>query len=184
MEHSSLPPSANLDVTLKNGLRFVAERIERSQGVALALRFAGGAKDDPPNKFGLAHLVKETLFKGTKRRGARELSDAFDFYGIRHGESTGTETTTLQLRLLPEHLEKALDLLGEVLNEPSFPEKDCRTARQIALQELKHLDDEPISKVFVLLKELYYGPAWGHYEIGSELTLPGISRADIVAFWR
>ena len=177
-------PSSIIDVTLANGLRFVGERLERSQGVALALRLQAGTKDDPGNKFGLAHLVKETLFKGTKKHDARELSDAFDFYGIRHSEYTGTESTTLQLRFLPEHLEKALSLIGEVLREPSFPEDDCETAKSQSLQELKHLDDEPLSKVFVVLKELYFGSEWGHSELGTEKSLPGISRADIKSFWK
>lgn len=176
--------STSIDQTLANGLRFVGERMDRSQGVALALRIPAGAKDDPGNKFGLAHLVKETLFKGTKKRNARKLSDAFDYYGIRHGESTGTESTTISVRCLPEHLDQTLDLLREVLSEPAFPGKECETAKIQAVQEIKHLDDEPLSKVFVLLKELYFGAEWGHLEIGTEQSLPEISRADIEAFWK
>src|SRR5690242_6526354 len=156
------------DTILSNGLRFVGERIERSQGVALAVRIPAGAKDDPGNKFGLAHLVKETLAKGTKKHNARKLSDAFDYYGIRHGESTGTESTTVSMRFLPEHLQPALALLREVLSEPAFPAKECETAKIQAVQEIKHLDDEPLSKVFVLLKELYFGSEWGHFELGAE----------------
>ena len=183
MSDSAATTSKITDVTLSNGLRFVGERLERSQGVALALRMPAGTKDDPGNKFGLAHLVKETLFKGTRKRDARELSDAFDFYGIRHSEYTGTESTTIQLRFLPEHLDKAMQLLKEVLNEPAFPEKDCETAKIQSLQELKHLDDEPLSKVFVELKELYYGSTWGHSELGHDTSIPAISREDIRSFW-
>jgi predicted Zn-dependent peptidase len=178
------PGTSTLDRTLSNGLRFVGERIERSQGVALALRIPAGAKDDPGNKFGLANLVKETLFKGTRKHNARKLSDAFDYYGIRHGESTGTESTTVSLRFLPEHLDPAMELLREVLSEPAFPNKECETAKVQSIQEIKHLDDEPLSKVFVLLKELYFGAEWGHLELGTEQSLPEISRADIEAFWK
>jgi predicted Zn-dependent peptidase len=177
----SLP---SIDVTLPNGLRFVGERIERSQGVALAVRIPAGAKDDPPNKFGLASLVKETLFKGTRKRNARKLSDAFDFYGISHSEYTGTESTSLQLRFLPEHMQPAMALLREVLSEPSFPKAECDTAVVQAIQEIKHLEDEPLSKVFVVLKELYFGAEWGHSEIGTEQSLPEIGRDDIVNFWK
>jgi predicted Zn-dependent peptidase len=176
--------STVIDTMLPNGLRFVGERIERSQGVALAVRIPAGAKDDPGNKFGLAHLVKETLFKGTRKHNARKLSDAFDYYGIRHGESTGTESTTVSLRFLPEHLEQAMGLLREVLSEPAFPVKECETAKIQAIQEIKHLDDEPLSKVFVLLKELYFGSEWGHFESGSETSVSEISRADIEGFWK
>lgn len=178
-------PVANkpIDTVLSNGLRFVAERIERSEGVALAVRIPAGAKDDPINKLGLAHLVKETLFKGTRRKDARKLSDAFDYFGIRHSESTGTESTSIQMRFLPEHLKQSLALLREVLREPAFPEKECETAKIQAIQELKHLDDEPLSKVFVILKELYFGADWGHSELGTEAHIPQISRDDVRAFW-
>jgi len=173
-----------IDVTLANGLRFVGERIERSQGVALALRVPAGSKDDPANKFGLAGLVKETLFKGTRKRDARALSDAFDFYGIRHSEYTGTESTMLQLRFLPGHLDKAMNLMRDVLAQPSFPEKECETAKIQALQELQHLEDSPLEKVFVILKELYFGSKWGHPDLGTEVTVPAITRGDMQAFWK
>jgi predicted Zn-dependent peptidase len=174
----------SLDIQLPNGIRFVGERIERSQGVAIALRVGAGVKDDPPERLGLSHLVTDTLFKGTRRRNARQLSDAFDFYGIKHSEHAGTESTMIQLRFLPEHLDKALDLLREVLSEPSFPEKECETAKVRAIAEIKHLEDDPLSKVFVILRELYFGTKWGHSDLGREELLPQVSRADIVEHWR
>src|SRR5947207_8887719 len=172
------------DITLPNGLRFVGERIERSQGVALALRIPAGSKDDPEQKPGLANLVTETLFKGTRKHNARQLSDAFDFHGIRHGEQTGIESMSLSVRYLPEHQEKALALLREVLSEPAFPAKDCETAKIQSIQELKHLEEEPLSKVFVILKELYFGATWGHSELGREELIPGIGQQDICGFWQ
>ncbi|HYG78164.1 MAG TPA: pitrilysin family protein [Planctomycetota bacterium] len=177
-------PPKTVDTVLPSGLRFVGERIERSQAVALAIRIPAGAKDDPPNKFGLANLVKETLFKGTKKRDARKLSDAFDFYGIRHSEYTATETTVMQIRFLPEHLVKAIGLLREVLSQPAFPQKECETAKTQSLQELKHLEDDPFSKVAVVLKEIFFGSQWGHSDLGTETSVPEITRGDILNFWQ
>jgi predicted Zn-dependent peptidase len=173
-----------IDTVLSNGLRFVGERLDNRQGVALAVRIQAGAKDDPANKFGLASLVQETLLKGTQKKDARKLADAFDYYGIRHSEHTGTESTVLQLRFLPEHTQIAMDLLREVLSQPSFPEKECETNKSLALQELKRLDDEPGSKAWVNLKELYFGNTWGHPEIGHETSIPELSREDVVNFWK
>lgn len=174
---------SRLDLTLSNGLRVVGEQLAKSQGLALALRFPSGSKDDPEDKLGLAALTTDTLFKGTKKHNARALSDAFDFYGIRHSAQTGIESTAVSLRCLPEHQEKAIGLLCEVLTEPSFPEKEIATSRIQAVQELKHMDDEPMSKAFVLLKELYLGVRWGHTEFGHEETVKTISRNDALNFW-
>ncbi len=176
--------STTYDTTLCNGLRFVGERIEGRQGVAIALRIPAGSKDDPMGKLGLANLVTETLFKGTRKNSARKLSDAFDFHGIKHGEQTGIESTSLSMRFLPEHQSKALSLLREVLSEPAFPVKECDTAKIQSIQELKHLEDEPMSKAFVILKELYFGTPWGHSEMGREDTVPGITQKDIRDFWK
>lgn len=184
LETLTVPPKTNFDIQLPTGLRFVGERIERSQGVALALRIPAGSKDDPGNKFGLAHLATDTLFKGTKKHNARALSDAFDYYGIKHSAGTGTESTLLTLRFLPEHLDAAMDLLREVLSTPLFPNKECEIAKIQSIQELKHLEDEPTEKVFVILKELFFGTEWGHPELGTEESVPGISRSDIQAFWK
>ena len=184
MSEPTVQPETTIDRNLASGLRFVGEHLEHSQGVALAIRIAAGAKDDPGNKFGLAHLVKETLFKGTKKRDARKLSDAVDFIGLRHNEYTATESTVMQLRFLPEHTDKALGLLREVLTLPAFPDNECETAKTQSIQELKHLEDDPFSKVFVLLKELFFGSQWGHPDLGTESSVPDISRADIQAFWQ
>jgi predicted Zn-dependent peptidase len=184
MSESPVQSETTIDRKLNSGLRFVGERLEHSQGVALAIRIAAGAKDDPANKFGLAHLVKESLFKGSKKRDARKLSDAIDFIGLRHHEYTATESTVMQLRFLPEHTKKALGLLREVLTLPAFPEKECETAKTQSIQELKNLEDDPFSKVFVLLKELFFGSQWGHPDLGTETSVPEISRADIQAFWQ
>src|SRR5260221_8508352 len=88
------------------------------------------------------------------------------------------------MRFLPEHIQPATQLLAEVLREPAFPEKECQTAKHQALQELKHLDDEPLAKAFVVLKELFFGAEWGHSELGSDSSVPEISRADIHEFWK
>ncbi len=177
-------PTTQIDSSLPGGVRFVGERIERAQGIALALRIPTGAKDDPAEKLGLANLVTETLFKGTKHKDARAISDAFDFLGIRHGEHTGIESTTISLRFLPEHQSKAIGLLREVLSEPSFPNKECDTAKIQSVQEIKHLDDEPMSKAFVILKEMYFGTTWGHSDLGHLETVPKITRTDIQDFWK
>src|SRR5262249_56523576 len=58
------------------------------------------------------------------------------------------------------------------------------TAKIQAVQEIKDLEDEPLSKVFVLLKELYFGTEWGHFELGAEASLSEISREDIESFWK
>ena len=177
-------PAGAVDVTLSNGLRFVGERIEGRHGVAMSLRIPAGSKDDPADKLGLANLVTETLTKGTRSHSARKLSDAYDYYGIKHGEQTGIESTSLSMRFLPEHQSKALGLLREILSEPTFPAKECETARIQSIQELKHLDDEPMSKAFVHLKEMYFGSSWGHTELGNEASIPNITQKDIVNFWK
>ncbi len=161
-----------------------ASALNAARGVAIALRLPAGVKDDPAGKFGIANLVTETLAKGTRKHNARQLSDAFDFHGIKHGEQTGMESTSMSMRFLPEHQSKALALLRELISEPTFPEKECATAKIQSVQELKHLDDEPMSKAFVLLKEMYFGAQWGHTELGREDQLEGISQKDIKAFWK
>lgn len=183
-ENSETLAAPVIDQTLPGGLRFVGERVERSHAVALALRIPAGSKDDPLNKFGLAHLVQETVLLGTRRHNAHALSDAFDFHGIRQGAFTTTEFTGFELRFLPEHLEQAVSLLREVLSEPAFPPKECETAKLQAIQEIKQLEDDPLTKVFVVLKELYLGAEWGHFEVGTESSVPELTRGDVQAFWQ
>ena len=125
--------------TLKNGIRIVAEPMAGAQSLVVAFRFAFGAKDDPPDRLGLAHVAEDALFKGTPSRDAHAIFDAFDSLGVRRGSGTAVEYIEFHAQFLPRHFREALALYAEVFRSASFPDEEVEISKALSLEELKRL---------------------------------------------
>lgn len=152
--------------------------------VAFQIRVLAGCCVDPSDRLGLARLVEETLDKGTEHFSGQTLSDAFDAIGAGRSSGTGRETTTLTCTVLPEHFERALELHGEMLRRPTFPESSVTAAVELAQQELQALEDDAQSLTDKIISAQTYGPILGRHPLGSAESLGRIAQADLVAHWK
>lgn len=152
--------------------------------VALEIRVFAGYAFEQDNFLGSAHMVEETLSKGTDRRDGRALNDAFDEIGATHGSFTGRECVGFSSICLPEFLTRNLELHAEMICTPSFPQDACEVAVELAEQSLAALEDDPAE----LAKKCLYAQAYGHplgrHPLGNEETLGRIGREQIVEHWR
>ena len=169
---------------LSCGLELAAAILPTRHAVNFEFRLHTGAAHEPEERLGLAHLVEETITKGTQRRSGRELSDAFDAIGASHNSWAGRENIGFGSTCLPEFLEQALELHAEFLRTPSFPEEACSVAVELAGQEINTLHDEPRELCDKLLARQTYGPLLGRHVLGEPETLERITRRDIQAFWQ
>lgn len=145
--------------------------------------FAGYAFEDA-GQLGVAHLVEETLSKGTAQRDGRALSDAFDEIGATHASFTGRETLGFSSLCLPEYLRRTIDLHAEMLCTPTFPEDACEVAVELALQSLAALEDDPGELAKKLLHAQAYGQPLGRHPLGEKETLERTGREQVVAHWQ
>ena len=169
---------------LSCGLEMAAAILPQRHAVNFELRLHTGTAREPENRLGLAHLVEETITKGTELRSGRELSDAFDTIGASHNSWTGRENIGFGGTCLPEFLEEALKLHAEFLRRPTFPAEACAVAVELAGQEINSLNDEPRELCDKLLARQTYGPLLGRHLLGEPETLQRITRQDLAAFWR
>lgn len=152
--------------------------------VSFQVRVLGGVCTEPPERLGLARIMEETLDKGTARHSGRELSDAFDAIGAGRGSGAGRETVTFTCTVLPEHFERAVELHAELLTTPTFPEEFVRVNIDLSRQELLAMQDDPQALVDREISQRAFGPILGRHALGSKETLDGMSRDDLVRFWR
>jgi predicted Zn-dependent peptidase len=145
--------------------------------------FAGYAFEDA-QYLGVAHLLEETLSKGTAQRDGRALSDAFDEIGATHASFAGRETLGFSSLCLPEFLPQTIALHGEMLCTPSFPQDACEVAVELARQSLSALEDDPSELAKKLIYAQAYGQPLGRHPLGEEETLDRTGREQIVAHWR
>lgn len=107
---------------------------------------------------GLAYYVFKMLTEGTKRWSSEEIVSQFDFYGS-HLEITPTlDHVSIKLYSLSRFFDKVLQLVCELLTDPTFPSHEFEILKQIRIQQIKQQDAK--NNVFASLKfrELLFGP--------------------------
>lgn len=169
---------------LKSGVELACDLLPDRDTVAIVFRMLTGVVEDPPHLTGVGSIVERTLSKGTQKYDGRALADAFDQLGVQWSTVTGRLTTTVRILCLPEFVLPATDLVAQMLRHPTFPEDACRVAVELALQDLKQLEDDPSDLVRLQIQKLTFGPQLGRFPGGEPESLPRIGRDEIVARWQ
>ncbi len=108
-------------------------------------------------KWGASYFTSQLLSKGTKNKGSYEIAQLFDRYGAHLEINAGLDIVSLSLYALNKNVERSLNLLLEVLLEPTFPEKELEQLKSIYIQNLK-VNQEKISfQASALIRQKIYG---------------------------
>lgn len=172
------------ETRLSNGIRVVTERMPEVRSVTLGVWVGVGARDEPAELSGASHFLEHLVFKGTPRRTAREIAEMIEAVGGDMNAHTGRESTAYYTRLPSEHVGLALEIMGDVLTEPSFRPNEVDSERRVILEEiLMHLD-MPDSMVHTLLCEaLFPDHPLGREVAGTRETVEVITRDQIADFF-
>ena len=106
--------------TLTNGLSIVAETDPDAHSSAVGFFVKTGARDEDAAVMGVSHFLEHMMFKGTERRSADDVNREFDEIGASYNAFTTSEITAFHAHVLPEHLEKATDILADILESSGF----------------------------------------------------------------
>ncbi len=142
----------------------------------------GGSIFDPEEREGLSEVTAEAFLGGTKRRDAQDLAEALDDLAAVFEVTSSFDVAVARLFLLEQDLEKGLELLAEILAEPSFPEDEIEKIRLRMLDSLESQRSDPDFLVHErLLKRLYPDHPYGRLA-PSEEALLAMGQADVMAF--
>jgi predicted Zn-dependent peptidase len=164
---------------LDSGVRIVTEHVPSVRSVALGLWIRSGSRDESPAQAGLSHFLEHLLFKGTDRFSSLEIDETFDAMGAEVNAGTGKETTSVYSRFLDRHLDRAFDVLSDMVLRPSYPDIDSE--RQVVIEEIAMYEDEPSDKVHDVLATAIHGdhplgrPVIGRAEVISSVPIPDIA---------
>jgi predicted Zn-dependent peptidase len=153
------------------------------RSVAVGAWVGIGSRDEAPERSGASHFLEHLLFKGSDRWSAREIAEAVDEVGGDLNAFTTKEHTAFEVRLLAEHLDRGLDLLGEILWRPAFRPDEVEAERSVILEEILMSRDEPEDQVHELFGEaLFPGHPVGRSTLGDERTIEAMDRDAIAEF--
>lgn len=128
--------------TLDNGLEIIAESNESSLSTALGFFVKTGARDETDEISGVSHFLEHMVFKGTSRRSAEDVNRELDELGGDSNAFTSEESTAFYAKTLPDLVERAVDLLGDVMR-PALRQEDFDTEKRVVLEEIRMYEDQP-----------------------------------------
>lgn len=168
---------------LENGIRIVGQRIAGAKSVSIGLWVNIGSRDEEAHEHGISHFLEHMFFKGTKSRTAADIAREIDAIGGEFNACTSRETTTFYLRVLEEHLSKAVDILSDNFHYSRFESREIEREKQVVLEEIKMSDDDPEDLVYTLHVEgMLKGNPLGRTILGTVETVSAIDRKKIVSF--
>jgi predicted Zn-dependent peptidase len=167
--------------TLDSGVRVVTERVPGVRSVALGFWIATGSVVEQESQAGISHLLEHMLFRGTDRFGSQEIDQIFDAMGAEVNAGTDKDTTSLYTRVLDRHLERAFDVMGDMIWHPRFGELE--TEREVVLEEIAMYEDDPQDRAFDQLGRAIFGThPLGRPVIGTAEVVGAATREQLAAF--
>jgi predicted Zn-dependent peptidase len=150
---------------LPNGLIVLTERMEHLRSVAMGVWVKSGSRCEPAEINGISHFVEHMLFKGTRSRSAQHIAREMDSIGGNLDAFTGKETICFNVKSLADHVPIALDVLADLVLNPTFAATDIERERDVILEEIKIDEDNPD----VLVHELFTQSFWKDHPLGKPI---------------
>ncbi|MCH7555919.1 MAG: insulinase family protein [Planctomycetes bacterium] len=160
---------------LENGMVLLGEPMEGVASVAFGFILPAGAALLPEGCCGAGAVVSDWIFRGAGDKSSKELGDALDGLGLHRAGSVGSSHITVGAALEAGNLAQALDLYADIILKPSLKEDQFELARQLAVDGVLSLDDEPRQKVMLKLRERFYPSPLGRSPAGEIAELKALT---------
>ena len=158
-----------------NGLVLVAEPMAWLESAAFRLLVPAGCVYDPPGQGGLAGFTCEMALRGAGSRDSHDFINDLDNLGVERSESVSDSHTGYGGATLADNLLPTLAIYADVVRQPHLPAEQLESGRQVMLQELRAIEDEPSHKVMLELRRRHYPDPWGRSAQGDLQAVEEIS---------
>ncbi len=147
--------------------------MDNVRSVALGVWIAAGSRLEPVELGGISHFIEHMIFKGSEKFSASDIAHIFDDMGAEPNASTSKEHTLVNARLLDEDLDRAFEIIAEMVARPTFADLDDE--RKVVLEEVAMYEDSPPELIHDDLTEVVFGEhPLGRPIIGNSETLGGL----------
>ena len=168
---------------MSNGVRIITHDIQYMHTASIGIWVANGTRHESEENNGIAHFIEHLLFKGTRRRTARQISLEIDSMGGILNAFTSHEYVCYYAKVLSKFMPRAMDLLSDIFLHSTFPAEELERERNVILQEIKMRDDSPDEYIHDRYHQNFWeGHTLGYSILGSEETVAGLSRDDIINY--
>ena len=180
--HRFQPPTPQR-IKLAGGLELLVVEKHEVPLVAAGVYFPGGAVIDPADAPGLGSFSGRLLIEGTQTRSSTQIAEESDFIAAHPNIGIDRENAFVSTEALTRHWPHALELLTDVVRNPTFPEAEVDRVRRERVTDLRRLQDDANSIAERVSNGLLYGrdTPHGHPISGREAAVERLGQADAVA---
>ncbi len=165
---------------LPSGLTVVTDTMPHLETASLGVWAGVGGRDEKSDEHGISHLLEHMAFKGTERRSSREIVEEIEAVGGDLNAATSTETTAYYARVMKADVPLALDVLSDIVSNPTFVTEELEREKSVIEQEIGAAQDTPDDVVFEYLSELCYpDQPIGRSLLGTTKTLKTFNRDSL-----
>jgi predicted Zn-dependent peptidase len=170
---------------LDRGIKVVTEEMPQVRSVSVGVWIKNGSRNESEQNNGISHFIEHLLFKGTKKRTARQIARTLDRVGGRLNAFTGKELTCYYVQVLDKHLDLAIDLLSDILLNSLFKAEAIDKERRVIEEEIKRYEDTPEELIYDLFTQtIWSGHSLGQPILGKKTAIANLSRKDISGYFK
>ena len=170
--------------TLDNGIKVALESISYVRSISFGIWVKNGSRNELPQENGVSHYIEHMMFKGTENRTARQIAEEMDALGGQINAYTTKEYTCYHTRVLDKHIDRALDVMSDMLLHPLIAEEDVQKERNVITEEIYMYDDAPEELVHDALQDaIWRDTSLGMPILGTEETIAAFDAAFIRAYY-
>src|SRR5690348_1488801 len=151
--------------SLPNGLTILTEEMPHIRSVSIGIWVKTGSRHEQAEVNGISHFVEHMVFKGTKNRTAEDIARQIDSIGGNMDAFTAKECICFNVKVLDEHVPIAMDVLSDLVLNPTFAVEDIARERGVILEEIKMDEDNPD----YLVHELFAQNFWKDHPLGKPI---------------
>ncbi len=166
--------------TLECGAELVVERIEGVRSAAMTWLIPAGTAREPEGQQGLATLHAEMLARGAGKSDSRAQADAYDALGISRGYDAETFHLSFSTVFMGDRTPHALPLFVENIREPKLSEESLDPARELCLQTVHSIQDDPHDRVLHAARQAHAPSPINRPSFGTVEGLESLTHAGVV----
>lgn len=166
---------------LDNGMTVIVETMPWLSSASMKFSFPLGTIGDPAGQEGSSVVLYDWLERGAGDLNSVELANAFNDLGLRRGGGVSKEGMTFSASMIVDAYAETVALHADVLRRPKLLAEEFEPSRQLALQELASLDDDPPTQMFISLARDFFSSEHGRSSYGSQEGLEALTADSIIA---
>ncbi len=164
----------------ENGLRLVVKQMQGLMSVTMGILVGTGGSAETDAEDGISHFIEHMQFKGTKKRNAFEISDAFDRLGAQVNAFTGKDLTCYYSKCTSDHTADCFELLSDLFLNATYPEEEMEREKGVICEEISMNEDTPEDLCLDLLARAFYGKEnYGRNILGSAESVKRFTLGDV-----